>query len=212
LKILVIAAHADDGHVAVGGTISRLIEEKVRIFYIVFSLAEESVPEGFPKDILEKECKESSKYLGIKEKDIIIYKYPVRRLTEHRQEILDKLIDVKNQIQPNIIFAPSTCDIHQDHEVVSAESIRAFRKDTNIYGYDFPWNILYEGKLNLFYELSEKHINNKVKALSFYESQLVKHYNCLNENYIKALAIERGHRIGKEYAEAFETIREIRGR
>jgi LmbE family N-acetylglucosaminyl deacetylase len=211
LKILVVAAHADDGHVAAAGTINRLIEEGNQVIYLVLSIAEDSVPEDFPKDIVEKECIEASISLGIKQDDIIINKYPVRRLAEYRQEILDKLIELKDQLQPDTIFAPSTCDIHQDHEVISAESIRAFRKDTNIYGYDFPWNILYEGKLNLFYELSENHLKNKVQALSSYKSQLVKHYNCLNENYIRALAIERGHRIGKDYAESFETIREIRG-
>jgi LmbE family N-acetylglucosaminyl deacetylase len=208
---LVISAHADDGHVAAGGTISRLAEEKADIYYLTFSIAEESVPNGFPKNVVEKECIDSCKYLGIDPQNIIIFKYPVRKLSEYRQEILDKIIEIKNNIEPDTIFAPSTCDIHQDHEIVSAESIRAFRKDTNIYGYDFPWNILYEGKLNLFYELSEEYIKNKIEGLSFYKSQLAKHNNCLNEEYIRALAIERGNRIGKRYAEAFETIREIRG-
>ena len=51
-NILVLAPHTDDGELGLGGTISRLIEDGKKVTYVAFSTAQQSVPEGFPKDIL----------------------------------------------------------------------------------------------------------------------------------------------------------------
>ena len=53
-NILVLAPHTDDGELGLGGTISRLIEDGKKVTYVAFSTAQQSVPEGFPKDILRK--------------------------------------------------------------------------------------------------------------------------------------------------------------
>ena len=210
MKALIISAHADDGDSAAGGVINQMTENGVDVYYIAFSIAEESVPEGFEKDVVEKECREATKILGIPSDKIKILRYPVRAFSNHRQEILDELIKIRNEINPTICFTPSTTDIHQDHTVICNETIRAFQRSASIYGYDFPWNVLYTPKLNLFYELSESNISKKITALQCYKSQLVKPNNCLTEEYIRALAIVRGNMIVVKYAEAFESIREIR--
>ena len=103
-----------------------------------------------------------------------------------------------------------TADVHQDHTTVTAEVIRAFRRTSSIYGYDFPWNVLYTAQLNLFYEIEEGHLRKKIDALQLYKSQLAKENNCLTEEYVRSLAIERGNRVGVKYAEAFEVVREVR--
>jgi len=210
MKIIVINAHADDGNVATGGVIHRMIQEGNEVFYVVFSIAEDSVPTGFEKDVVEKECFKSTCLLGISKENITIFRYPVRRLNEYRQKILDDLIKIKNHIKPDICFTPSTMDIHQDHNVVCNETIRAFWKTSTIYGYDFPWNILYTPKLNIFFEISKEDLNIKMMAIQEYKSQLVKPNNCLTNEYLKSLAIIRGNMIGTQYAEAFEAIRVIR--
>ena len=53
-NILVLAPHTDDGELCLGGTISRYIEEGKNVYYAAFSTADQSVPEGFPKDILDR--------------------------------------------------------------------------------------------------------------------------------------------------------------
>ena len=50
-NILVLAPHTDDGELGLGGTISKLIELGKKVTYVAFSTAQQSVPEGFPKDI-----------------------------------------------------------------------------------------------------------------------------------------------------------------
>jgi len=210
LRVLTISAHTDDAIPIAGGTISRILEEGGQVFYVGLSIAEESIPEGFPKDAVERETRLSTKVLGIDPKKVYIQRFPVRRFQEYRQKILDTLINFRDKIRPDIVFIPATEDIHQDHEVVNRESIRAFRRCCSIYGYDFPWNDLHGMKLDLFYQLQERHIKKKVKALNCLKSQIIKKTNYLTEEYVRGLAIERGVRIGVKYAEAFEVIRDIR--
>lgn len=210
MRILVVSAHADDAEDALGGTIVRLLEESQDIHYLALSICEDSVPEGFPRDILHTECLASTKTLGLPEDRVTIRRFAVRRFPEHRQEILDELVRFRNRLEPDVVFTPSTADVHQDHTTVSAEVIRAFRRSASLYGYDFPWNVLYTAQLNVFYELEERHLRKKVEALQHYKSQLAKDNNCLTEEYVRSLAIERGNRVGVRYAEAFEAIREVR--
>jgi len=210
LRVLAISTHTDDAIITAGGTISRILEEGGEIFYVGLSIAEKSVPEGFPKDAVKKECQLSTKVLGIDPKKVYIERFPVRRFPEYRQKILDTVINFRDKIRPDMAFIPATTDIHQDHEVVNRESIRALRKHCSIYGYDFPWNSLYGTRLNLFYQLEERHVRKKIKALSCFKSQIVKKTTYLTREYIRGLAIERGNRIGTKYAEAFEVIRDIR--
>jgi len=188
----------------------RLQEEGHEIHYVAFSICEDSVPEGFPRDILYAECLEATRRLGVSADNIVIGRLPVRHLPDHRQEVLDELVAIRKRLDPGAVFAPSTADVHQDHATINAEVIRAFRRTSSIYGYDFPWNVLYSAKLDLFYELTEEHLQKKIHALQAYKSQLAKEGNPLREEYVRSLAIERGNRIGVRYAEAFEVIREVR--
>jgi LmbE family N-acetylglucosaminyl deacetylase len=210
LRVLTISPHTDDAIITTGGTISRILEEGGQVFYVGLSIAEESVPEGFSKDAVEKETRLATKVLEIDPKKVDIKRFPVRRFPEYRQEILDIIINLRKEIKPDIVFIPATDDIHQDHEVVNRESIRAFRNCCSIYGYDFPWSDLYGMKMNVFYQLDERHIKKKVEAASCLKSQIVKKAYYLTEEYFRGLAIERGTRIGAKYAEAFEAIRDIK--
>ena len=54
-NILVLAPHTDDGEFGCGGSIAKFLEDGDNVYYIAFSTAKKSVPEGLPQDILEKE-------------------------------------------------------------------------------------------------------------------------------------------------------------
>lgn len=69
-NILVLAPHTDDGELGLGGTISRLIEDGKKVTYVAFSTAQQSVPEGFPKDILKTEVKQATQTLGIEPENL----------------------------------------------------------------------------------------------------------------------------------------------
>ena len=210
MNVLFQSAHLDDAEAAAGGTIVRLLEDGHDVTYLGLSLCEESVPPEFPSDVLAAECAASTEVLGIPKENLIIRNFPVRRFPEHRQEILDEMIRVRNTLRPDVVIIPSSSDVHQDHAIVAQESIRAFRRSASLFGYDFPWNVLQTSPLNFFVELRETDVRKKVRALQCYKSQLAKPNNCLTEDYVRSLAVERGNRVGRPYAEAFEVIREVR--
>jgi len=204
-KVLVLAPHTDDGEFGCGGSVARFIDEGKEVYYVAFSTAEESVPEPWPKDILKTEVKEATQRLGIPRENLIIFNFKVRELGYHRQEILEELVKIKKEICPDLVFLPSSNDLHQDHSTVSIEGIRAF-KNTTILGYEVPWNnIVFQSEA--FVILSEDYIQKKLFALDAYNSQKGRNY--ANEECIRSMARMRGSQIGCKYAEAFEVIRWI---
>ena len=203
--ILILAPHTDDGEFGCGGSIAKFLEQGNKIYYIAFSTAKKSVPEGLPQDILEKEVKEATKRLGIKPENLIIYGFEVRKLNYIRQDILEELVKLKKEINPDLVFMPSPNDLHQDHHTVAMEGIRAF-KQTSILAYEVPWNNLNFSN-QCFVKLEKKHLEQKAKALDAYNSQKTRHY--ATEDFIYSLAKTRGVQVNSEYAETFETIRWI---
>lgn len=204
-KILVIAPHTDDGEFGCGGSIAKLIEGGTEIYYAAFSLAEESVPPPFPKDILETEVKAATRVLGIKPDSLLLFKYQVRHFATHRQSILEDLVKLNQDLKPDLVFMPSLHDLHQDHSTISTEGLRAFKK-TSILAYEMPWNNI-NFSTQSFIRLSDEHIEKKVRALDCYDSQKSKNY--ASGDFIRSLAYTRGTQIGVKYAEAFEVIRWI---
>ena len=115
------------------------------------------------------------------------------------------MMELKKRINPDIIFVPSMRDIHQDHSTVAQEAIRAFKTKT-IYGYELIWNNI-DFRTNAFIVLEQRHIDQKINALSAYHTQAGKDY--MDPDFIRSLARVRGTQIGEVYAEAFELVRTV---
>lgn len=202
-NILVLAPHTDDGELGMGGTIHKLIQAGKHVTYAAFSTAEQSVPEGFPKDILKTEVRNATNRLGIKPENLMIFNYEVRKLNYVRQEILEKLIYIRKQRHYDLVFIPSLHDIHQDHTTIAQEGLRAF-KNTTLLGYELIWNNI-TFNTQCFVKLNKTNISTKIEALKEYHSQGKRDY--LSEDFIYSLARTRGVQAGCEYAEAFEVVR-----
>ena len=117
-KILVLAPHTDDGELGCGGTIVKFLEEGADVYYAAFSTAEESVPENLPKDILKTEVREATATLGIPAGNLFLYDYEVRKLNYSRQSVLEDLVRLRNNLNPDLVFLPSLKDIHQDQHLL----------------------------------------------------------------------------------------------
>ena len=204
-NVLVLAPHTDDGEFGCGGTIARLLEAGVDVRYIAFSIATKSLPEGFPPDTLAREVREATAAVGIPAENLSVHDFEVRTFPDHRQEILEVLISLWDESQPDAVLLPSRRDIHQDHQVIAAEGLRAFKR-TTVLGYEIPWNN-FEFDYQAYVGLEERHVERKVKALARYESQ--QHRNYANPDYIWNLARTRGINVGHAYAEAFEVYRVV---
>lgn len=204
-RVLVLAPHTDDGEIGCGGTINKLIEQGKQVYYAAFSISEESVPEGFPKDALQKEVALATAVLGIPPAHLMIHDFPVRHFPLHRQEILEILIRLSRELDPDLILAPSANDIHQDHQTIAQECLRAFKRRT-ILGYEEPWNTVVFNT-TAFVPLHERHLLKKIEALGRYETQKGRTY--LTPEFVRSLAVARGTQIQERFAECFEVPRLI---
>ncbi len=204
-RALILAPHTDDGEFGCGATISSLLEQGTEVYYVAFSACEQSVKEEFPRDILITEVKAATQKLGIAPDHLLLFQYAVRTFSFHRQEILEDMIRLRNELKPDLILMPSLNDIHQDHQTIATEGVRAF-KFSSILCYEMPWNN-FNFNTTAFVKLEEKHVKAKVDALAEYKSQ--RHRPYANEEFIRSLARTRGVQIDTYYAEVFEVVRWI---
>ena len=204
-RIFILAPHTDDGELGCGALISKYTARGSQIFYIAFSTCAESLPKGLDIDTLAQECKAATSILGIHEKAVTLLNYSVRKFQEDRQDILEELIELKNKYKPTTIILPAQSDIHQDHQVIYAEGLRAFKNQT-VLGYELPWNN-HRFQPNYYETISEENLSSKIEALKQYKSQDKRNY--MKEEFIRSLAVVRGVQSGTSLAEAFEIYRMI---
>jgi len=159
-NVLILSPHTDDAELGAGGTIIKLLENGNNIRWIVFSSAEESVPDGFDNDSLKKEFQMVTEELKLSADQFEIHNFKVRYLHEQRQEVLQLLYDERKRYKPDLVIGPSQNDVHQDHQVVSNEMIRAFKNTTSILAYELPWNH-FNFNSQYFVRLNEKIIQKK---------------------------------------------------
>src|SRR5512133_3693684 len=100
-RVLVLAPHTDDGECGAGGAMARLVEEGAEVRYVAFSIATRSLPEGFPPDTLAREVRDATAELGIPPESLTVHDFDVRTFPEHRQEILETLIQIWHDWQPD---------------------------------------------------------------------------------------------------------------
>jgi len=201
-RVLFLGAHTDD-EFGCSGSMARFLAEGKEVFYAAFSPCEESVPPGFPPDVLCRESRAASRRLGIPDANWRLYSFRVRHFPERRQDILEELVKLRHEVEPDLLLVPATSDIHQDHQVICREGLRAFKHIT-VLGYELPMNTV-TFQHACFIRLEERHLQTKIASLGCYESQRFRDYT--EESFIRGLARVRGVQAGVDYAEAFEVVR-----
>ena len=202
-RVLVLAPHTDDGEFGCGGTMARLVETGADVRYVAFSIATKSLPEGFAPDTLAREVREATRELGIAEANLTVHDFEVRTFPERRQDILELLVALWDEWKPDVVFQPSHHDVHQDHQTVAQEGLRAFKR-TTVLGYEIPWNN-FDFSYGAYVALEQRHVERKVAAVRRYASQ--QHRRYADEEYVWNLARVHGTNVNRPYAEVFEVYR-----
>jgi len=204
-RILVIGAHTDDIEIMCGGSIAKFIESNCDIYYSTFSFADKSLPEGLPEGTTKFEVLKATEVLGIPRLNLYLHNYEVRVFPDHRQEILEDLLKLRQEIKPDLVITHNTNDTHQDHKVISDETYRAFKQTSSIWGYEsFKNNRIFD--TDLYVTLNLNQVDKKLQAISKYKSQLIKYDN---RDALKGLAQFGGTQVNHEFAECFEAMRII---
>jgi LmbE family N-acetylglucosaminyl deacetylase len=199
-RVCFIGAHPDDIELGAGALVSR-ITPLSEVFCITLS----DNQKNHELSHLKQEQLNSLKLLGVDEKHILVGGFETRRFQHSRQEILEHLIEFNSKHQPDIVFTHSNSDLHQDHGVVTAEVLRAFR-GTTVLGFDvirsshgfFP---------TFFVEVGEEDVKKKIAALAEYKTYADKYY--FTPDITRATLIRHGAMMERKYAEAFDISRII---
>ena len=228
-KLLIIAPHADDEILGCYGLIKKIKNLGGKVYVQILTMGGyKKIGSSFiTKEKWHQEFLKASKHLKIDGNDIMFYEDNFHYLDEiPRRNLIDYLETKSNvslfKIKPTIVALPTIFSTHQDHTqtykaVISALRIQPQKKFNStklIISYESPeyyfWSPYIEfGKFtpNFFLEMSDTDIKNKIKALSVYQSQLMKGKR--DARKIKALATIRGSEAGVPFAEAFHVHRMI---
>ena len=201
-KVCFIGAHPDDIEIGCGALISHIVGQ-TEILCVTLS---DNQKNPLLKNIVN-EHHESMRVLGVPQDHVVVGQFETRRFPHSRQEILEYLIKLNRDFQPDIVFVHSPNDLHQDHLTVTEEALRAFR-GTTLLGFDvirsshgfFP---------HFLVEVDEKDVENKIKALSQYHTYDDKYY--FDPDLTRATLVRNGALAERKYAVGFE-IRRIIGK
>lgn len=217
-KILFLGAHPDD-EISCAGTLHKLANRpdvgNIDLRAMFFSPCLESMPKsesGHPNLTLWTENAKSLEEIGIDEKNVQRFDFPVRRFPEFRQQILQQLIDYKNGIDGSpidLVIMPSLNSRHQDHRVVAEEAVRAFPYATLL-----SWNFYTHESVGLIHyppayvRLTRAEAQVAALCMMRYKSQEHRLYMFNPLMLLKALEMN-GLKSGNPggYAEKFEVVR-----
>jgi len=197
-SLLFLGAHPDDIELGCGAFISDLLG-KADIHCMTFSDNQKN-PE---LQQLVSEHRASMRQLGLSESQFELGQFETRRFPDFRQEILEKMLALRHQYQPEIVFVHTAQDIHQDHQTVTQEATRAFR-GTTVFGFDVLRSS-YGFFPHFLAEVSEQSVENKIAALNKYSTYSNRYY--FSPEIIRATAIRHGALAERPFAEGFDIIR-----
>lgn len=160
-----------------------------------------------PPNTLELEFRKAMTTLGAEE--VHVLGFPVRRLNEHRQDLLEEYVKLRKAVKPDLVITHSSNDTHQDHSVVHEESVRSF-KAVSILGYHAPWNERVTNS-QVFVTLSEEDLDLKKQLIRCYRSQAALGRSYVVNDFAEVAARFVGFQSQTQYAEAFEAITILRG-
>ncbi len=218
-KILIISAHPDDEILGCGGLIARI--KKTNKIQIVFLTDGVSSRKKDKKNIniRKKETLKLFNYLKINKP--IFFNFNDNQLdSESLLDIVKKIESVIKTFKPNIVFTHYENCLNIDHQIAYKATITACRplKKYNfieqIISYEVPssteWMISnkFIFKPNIYLNIS-KQIDDKIKYLKFYKSELKKYPHSRSIKGIKTVASFRGIASGCKYAEAYILIKKI---
>ncbi len=197
-KILFLGAHPDDIELGCGA----LIANQVDSAEIICATLSDNQKNPALKNVVAEHYN-SMQVLNLKKENIILGTFETRRFLHQRQEILEFLITLRKEHSPDVVFVHSQADLHQDHNVITQETMRAFR-GTSVFGYDVIRSS--QGFFPAFLvEVTGADLEKKLNSLAAYKTYADKYY--FAPELTKAILIRNGALCEREYAEGFDILR-----
>jgi LmbE family N-acetylglucosaminyl deacetylase len=212
LKILLLAAHADDEVLGMGATIKKL--SKKNEFRLVV-LTESVTSQYTEKKMLQTRrnaCLKSAKVLGIK--NVLFLDFPDNQLDSVPQlKINDEIENIIRKFKPSVVYSPPPNDLNKDHQKVFESSLvttRPFSSSVkSLLCYELPGMVRKPFNPSI-YENIAKEFSYKIKAFKMYKNEVMNFPHPRSIEAIENLAIQRGVESSLKKAEAFRLIHSIK--
>lgn len=199
-KVFFIGAHPDDIEIGCGALISN-ISSSTQVYCITLSDNQKNPLLG---NVVNEHYK-SMNTLGVSKDQVIVGGFETRCFMHQRQEILEYLIDLNKKFKPDIVFTHSKSDLHQDHGVVTGETLRAFR-GTSVFGFDVIRSS--QGFFPTFLvEVTEHDVQKKINSLAAYKTYADKYY--FSANLTRSILVRNGALCERKFAEGFDILRVV---
>ncbi|HEY9152973.1 MAG TPA: PIG-L family deacetylase [Anaerolineales bacterium] len=197
-RVLFLGAHPDDIELGCGALIHHIVQQ-TEVLCVTLSDNQKNPDLKNVKD----EHYRSMAVLGVPKEKVKFGPFTTRIFHDSRQDILEYFLKLRNDFKPNIIFVHSKQDVHQDHNTMTDESLRAFRGIT-LLGFDVVRSS-YGFFPHFLVEVSEEDVSAKIEALSQYETYRDKYY--FNSELTRSIMVRHGALAEVPFAEGFDILR-----
>ncbi len=217
-KVVVLAPHMDDETIGLGGTIRRHVESGAEV-HCIFSTDGASSESDLPKEELSRMRKlEMEKVNTVLNMEQIHYMDLPDGHVESNELSQQKLLNLLEQIDPELIYCTPFVDAHPDHTATSAlltDTLKKWKKkDVIIRLYEINCPIP-PNEINCVIDISSTY-DTKKQAIDMFESQVIAFDGFLELNRLKANLVKDSSVLAAEgfiqlspqaFIEEFDTLR-----
>ena len=197
-RVLFLGAHPDDIELGCGALLHHIVQQTQ---VLCVTLSDNQRNPDLQK--VKSEHFESMAVLGVPQEKIVLGPFTTRVFPDTRQEILEYFLKLRKDFNPDLIFTHSRQDVHQDHNTMTEEALRAFRGIT-VLGFDVVRSS-YGFFPHFLVEVTEEDVNKKIKALSKYETYRDRYY--FNSELTRSIMVRHGALAECPFAEGFDILR-----
>jgi len=213
-RVLVIAVHPDDETLGCGGTLLKFLDNKDKLFWLIITNMKTEY--GYDESAVIRRNQEIIN-VGIEYSFTKIFnlEYPPKMLDQiPLAELVSKISEVIEAIQPTIVLFHYQNDVHTDHQyafkaIISSTKNFRFPSIKKLLIFETlsetEFSPTYNGSgftPNYFIDITP-YLDKKLKIMQKYSTELMPEPLPRSLSSIKAQARYRGSRIGVEYGEAF---------
>jgi LmbE family N-acetylglucosaminyl deacetylase len=227
-RIMIVVAHPDDELLGLGATMNKLItESNVTTHLVILGEGITSRSDVRDQEKWEKELETHRKNIYAAQACIGYHSVSIHQLADNRFDSVN-LLDIikivekeKEKFKPDVIFTHHGGDLNIDHQrtfeaVVTCTRPMAHEQVTTIIAFETPsgteWRASTDPRHfipNLFFEVSEKNIDAKIRGMENYEFEKRQYPHPRSPEALKIQAQRWGVAIGRSFAEAFVLVRQI---
>ena len=197
-RALFLGAHPDDIELGCGALIHH-IAGHTELLCVTLS---DNQKNPALKNVVDEHY-QSMAVLGVPTESVVVGQFITRIFQESRQEILEYFLKLRKDFKPEIVFVHSRADVHQDHNTMTEEALRAFRGIT-LLGFDVVRSS-YGFFPHFLAEVNEDDVEAKLKALSQYKTYADKYY--FEQELLRATMVRHGALAERRFAEGFDILR-----